>query len=162
MSKFPAFTVQASETGTASIHWTDEKAGRRFHIWLRRDDKTPEDTFHSNPLDPAVKHFGRGGHRLLDATAAKWAPMIAHFAAEVAAGDLVAKARAADKAKREAKIAAAWQARAAAVRNAITDHAQSVGDRERAGHMQAMLEVAGMSDADMMAFAGAVVEGMRS
>ncbi|CAA2140503.1 hypothetical protein [Hyphomicrobium sp. ghe19] len=86
MSKnFPAFEVVIDWRDKAYVMWSDEKANRRFHMWVNKG--VLEDQIHSNWIDPGSKRIA-GTHKLLDPHSKKWAPFVNHVRAELAAGRL--------------------------------------------------------------------------
>jgi len=84
--------------GQASVHWTI--GDRRFHVWMRPNDTTPEDIVHSNPVtrDPNAR---RDEHRSLDRTCKAQSEIWAEVWAAVERDDLIAKCRNADVEKRD-------------------------------------------------------------
>jgi hypothetical protein len=99
--KLPEFEVRCEVHGDPFVTWQD--ASRKYHIWLTEAGDRQSDILHSNPIEPS-KRWNANEHRALDATAKKWAPLVAAILAKIKADDLVSKARAAahEKAQREA------------------------------------------------------------
>jgi hypothetical protein len=120
------FTIRCGEYGYATISWQDEKAGRKYHIWItddytiQRHGRTGEATVHSNPITPGVTGFRhRSEHRALDADAKKWKPIVDAALAWAKDGDKIATARQASKDAEAARIATEREARAEAWRKAF-------------------------------------------
>lgn len=159
MKNPPQFTVHASEGGRANVQWRDVVAGRRYHIWLERDDKTFEDEIHSNQIDESVRHRGLGGHRSLDATSAKWRPLIGYFAVEIEKGKLIWKAREQARSDREAKERAERQDRAERIRAALLAYATERTDDDTAGFTQSNRvanRMAELDDANLLKLAAVI------
>jgi hypothetical protein len=101
MAKYTDLRVTYDDT-RGCVHWNAE--GKRYHLWLYSDDK-PEGWIHQND-DAKVKGFGhRSSHRALDATNKTNSALLTLIFAEIAAGDMIGKAKAAWRAERDAKEA---------------------------------------------------------
>lgn len=84
--------------GQASVHWTI--GPRRFHVWMRTNDRTPEDVVHSNPVTP-TPNARRDEHRSLDRTCKTQTAIWADVWAIVERDGLIAKRRHADRQQRD-------------------------------------------------------------
>lgn len=84
--------------GQASVHWTI--GDRKFHVWMRPNDRTPEDVVHSNPVTP-TPNARRDEHRSLDRTCKAQTTIWSAVWTIVERDDLIAKCRLADRQKRD-------------------------------------------------------------
>jgi len=146
----PDFSVQVNTPcSDPYVEWRD--GDRKYHFWMNRDGSRNSDFLHSNLIEPRVDgpRRGRDGHRGLDATAKKWAPLIAAIMDKVASEDLVAKAYqraeskdAAAAAARDAEIRAKRLARlaraAAALPAPIAEHLGNLPDDAKAEFVRAL------------------------
>ncbi|CAA2140501.1 hypothetical protein [Hyphomicrobium sp. ghe19] len=104
--KFPTFEVRAASAGKAIISWRDVNANRRYHIWVDRNQQL-DTVICSNWIDTQGKSRGRT-HKRLKPSAKKWAPLMAHIRAVLAARQ-ISEARASFNLKHDAGRAAAFK-----------------------------------------------------
>lgn len=114
--------------GQASVHWTI--GARRFHVWMRENDRKPEDVVHSNPVTP-TPNSRRDEHRSLDRTCKAQAAIWSEVWSIVERDDLIAKCRIQDKAHRAREL------RLREVGNALAEINASVIEAWRSGTFSA-------------------------